>query len=139
MPWEHLLIEAMRFLDETSGVINEEQAETRADTLLQKVQKKKTAEKIRLAMTADKETRGILMRDSNRMIQVAVISNPKITDGEVVAIAYSRQVDDRSVLRRTPPTRSGSDSIPFVWLLRQIPRLRLQLPGNWSQPSNAKI
>ena len=99
VPWEHLLIEAMRFLDETSGVINEEQAETRADTLLQKVQKKKTAEKIRLAMTADKETRGILMRDSNRMIQVAVISNPKITDGEVVAIAYSRQVDDE-VLRR---------------------------------------
>ena len=39
------------------------------------------------------------MRDSNRMIQVAVMSNPRISDGEVVAIAYSRQVDDE-VLRR---------------------------------------
>lgn len=99
MPWEYLLIEAMRFLDEVSGVVDEEQAETRAETLLQKVQKKKMSEKIRLAMTGDKETRGILIRDSNRMIQVAVISNPKITEMEVAAIAYSRQVDD-SVLRR---------------------------------------
>jgi hypothetical protein len=99
IPWEYLLIEAMRFLDEVSGAVDEEQAESRAETLLQKVQKKKMSEKIRLAMTGDKETRGILIRDSNRMIQVAVISNPKITDNEVAAIAYSRQVDD-SVLRR---------------------------------------
>ena len=99
IPWEYLLIEAMRFLDEESGIVDEEQAESRAETLLQKVQKKKMSEKIRLAMTADKETSGILIRDSNRMIQVAVISNPKITDGEVAAIAYSRQVDDE-VLRR---------------------------------------
>ncbi len=99
VPWEHLLIEAMRFLDEASGVIVEEQAETRADSLLQKVLKKKTSEKIRLAMTADTDTRGILIRDSNRVIQVAVISNPKITDNEVAAIACSRQVDDE-VLRR---------------------------------------
>lgn len=50
-------------------------------------------------MVADKETRGILIRDASRMIQVAVISNPKITEGEVAAIAYSRQVDEE-VLRR---------------------------------------
>ncbi len=99
VPWEQLLIEAMRFLDEAAGVKNEEQGEQRAETLLQKVQKKTMAQKIRLAMVADKETRGILIRDASRMIQVAVISNPKITEGEVAAIAYSRQVDEE-VLRR---------------------------------------
>lgn len=99
MPWEQLLIEAMRFLDEASGVTNEEQGEKRAETLFQKVQKKNMAQKIRLAMIADKETRNILIRDANRLIQVAVISNPKITEGEVAAIAYSRQVDEE-VLRR---------------------------------------
>lgn len=98
LPWQQLLMEAMRFLDE-AGETTSEEGEDRAETLLQKVQKKKMAEKIRLAMTADKETRAILLRDGNRMIQVAVISNPKITDGEVAAIAFSRQVDDE-VLRR---------------------------------------
>ena len=121
VPWEYLLIEAMRFLDETSGVINEEEAENRAETLLQKVQKKKMAEKIRLAMTADKETRGILMRDSNRMIQVAVISNPKITDGEVAAIAYSRQVDDE-VLRRIAADKEWTRLYPVRLALVTNPK-----------------
>ena len=77
VPWEHLLIEAMRFFDETSGEIDEEQVKKREETLLQKVQKKNISEKIRFAMTADKEARGILIRDSNRMIQLAVISIPR--------------------------------------------------------------
>lgn len=104
IPWEYLLIEAMRFLDEISGQTGEKQAESKVETLLQKVQKKNTAEKIRLAMMADKETRSILMRDSNRMIQLAVISNPKITDSEVAAISFSRQVDEE-VLRRIASDR----------------------------------
>ena len=122
-PWEHLLIEAMRFLDEIAGAIDEEQAEQRAETLLQKVLKKKTAEKIKLALTADKETRGILIRDSNRMIQVAVICNPKITDGEVAAIAYSRHVDDE-VLRRIAAEKE--------WL--RIYAVRLALATNPKTP-----
>ena len=104
VPWEHLLIEAMRFFDETSEKTDEKQAESRAESLLQKVQKKNISEKIRLAMIADKETRTILIRDSNRMIQIAVISNPRITDSEVAAIAYSRQVDEE-VLRRIASER----------------------------------
>lgn len=94
-PWELLLMEAMRLCDETA----ESTVEERAQTLLEKIQEKNVAEKIRLAMFADKETRTILMRDSNRMIQLAVLGNPKLTDGEVASIACSRQVDDE-VLRR---------------------------------------
>jgi hypothetical protein len=88
-------MEAMRLCDETA----ESTVEERAQTLLEKIQEKNVAEKIRLAMLADKETRTILMRDSNRMIQLAVLGNPKLTDGEVASIACSRQVDDE-VLRR---------------------------------------
>jgi len=126
VPWEQLLIEAMRFLDETSGVIDKEQAENRAETLLQKVLKKKAAEKIRLAMTADKETRGILIRDSNRMIQVAVISNPKITDSEVTAIAYSRQVDDE-VLRRIAADKEWTKLYPVRLALVTNPKTPISI------------
>ncbi|MGC9196845.1 MAG: DUF4388 domain-containing protein [Syntrophobacteraceae bacterium] len=94
-PWELLLMEAMRLCDETAQSADE----NKAQSLLQKIQEKNVSEKIRLAMFADKETRTILMRDSNRMIQLAVLGNPKLTDSEVAAIACSRQVDEE-VLRR---------------------------------------
>ncbi|MDR3567585.1 MAG: DUF4388 domain-containing protein [Syntrophobacteraceae bacterium] len=104
VPWEYLLIEAMRFIDETSEEADPKQAESRAESLLQKVQKKNISEKIRLALLGEKEARAILIRESNRMIQLAVIANPKITDGEVAAIACSRQVDVE-VLRRIAADR----------------------------------
>jgi hypothetical protein len=94
-PWELLLMEAMRLCDETA----QSTYENRVQSLLQKIQDKNIAERIRLAMLADKETRTILIRDSNRMIQLAVLGNPKLTDGEVAAIACSRQIDEE-VLRR---------------------------------------
>ncbi len=100
-PWEHLLIEAMRHADERSG---EEADENMAESLIQKLQQKNVAEKIRFAMVADKEGRTLLIRDSNRLIQLAVIGNPRITDSEIVAIACSRQVDEE-VLRRIAADR----------------------------------
>ncbi len=121
VPWEHLLIEAMRFLDETSGQIDREQATVREETLLQKVQKKNIAEKIRLAMLAEKEVRTILMRDSNRMIQLAVISNPKITDSEIAAAACSRQIDDE-VLRKIASDREWMKNYPIRLALATNPK-----------------
>ncbi|MDR3556129.1 MAG: DUF4388 domain-containing protein [Syntrophobacteraceae bacterium] len=126
VPWEHLLIEATRIADESSGgKIDEKEAASRAQTLLQKIQKKNVSEKIRLAMLADKETRGILIRDSNRMIQLAVVSNPKLSDSEVAAMACSRQVDEE-VLRRI--------AIDKEWL--KIYTIRHALVANPKTPVN---
>ncbi len=121
LPWEYLLIEAMRFLDETSGETDEKQAAIREESLLKKVQKKNIAERIRLAMFADKETRSLLMRDSNRMVQLAVISNPKISDGEVTGIANSRQVDEE-VLRRIAVDREWIKLYPIRLALATNPK-----------------
>lgn len=126
VPWEHLLIEAMRFFDETWGGVDEEQAKRREETLLQKVQKKNIAERIRLAMTADKEARGILIRDGNRMVQLAVISNPRITDSEVAAAACSRQVDEE-VLRRIGADREWIKNYPIRLALATNPKTPVAL------------
>lgn len=101
-PWEFLLIEAMRLKDEKSaGGSVDGEGEARAQTLYQKVQKMKVAEKIRLAMTGDKETRTLLIRDSNRLVQFAIINNPRISDGEVAMIANSKGVDDEVIRKIT--------------------------------------
>jgi hypothetical protein len=77
-------------------------------------------------MTADKETRGILIRDTNRVIQVAVISNPKITDNEVAAIACSRQVDDE-VLRKIAADKEWMRLYPVRLALATNPKTPISI------------
>ncbi|MCE5335431.1 MAG: DUF4388 domain-containing protein [Desulfobacteraceae bacterium] len=100
--WEDLLVEARRLRASRDG--SAEEGEKAAQTLLQKIQRMKVAEKIRQALLGDKETRTILLRDSNRMVQIAVIGNPKISDGEVALIAGSKQMDEE-VLRKIANNR----------------------------------
>jgi hypothetical protein len=43
-------------------------------------------EKIKMALTGDKEWRSILIKDANKLVSGSVIKNPRITDGEVLNI-----------------------------------------------------
>ncbi|MGA2400861.1 MAG: DUF4388 domain-containing protein [Syntrophobacteraceae bacterium] len=72
--------------------------------LLQRIQRMKVTEKIRLALMGNKETRMALARDSNRMVQLAVLGNPKLSGFEVTLIATSRSTDDE-VFRRIAASR----------------------------------
>jgi hypothetical protein len=67
-------------------------------TLNQRVVKMSVAEKIKLATLGNKEARGILIRDTNRLVARAVIESPRITDGEVIMAASSRSCSE-DVLR----------------------------------------
>jgi hypothetical protein len=51
-------------------------------------------EKIKAALTGDKEWRSILIKDSNKLVSVSVIRNPRITEGEVLVIAKSSVQND---------------------------------------------
>lgn len=48
------------------------------------------AEKVKMAMTGDKEWRNILVKDSNKTVSSAVLKNPRITDGEILFLAQNR-------------------------------------------------
>jgi len=67
-------------------------------TLAQRIMKMSIAEKIKLATKGNKEARSYLLRDSNKLVAVAVIRSPKITDGEILAVANNRAAQD-DVLR----------------------------------------
>jgi hypothetical protein len=43
-------------------------------------------EKIKMALTGDKEWRAILIKDANKLVSAGVIKNPRITDGEILTI-----------------------------------------------------
>jgi len=96
--------------------------DTRA-SLFQKIQSMTVAEKIDLARNAPKEARTILLRDSNKLVQIAVITSPKITESEIIAIANNKQVSDE-VLREIAMNRE--------WLRNY--QVRLALVNNPKTP-----
>lgn len=67
-------------------------------SLSKRIMSMNVSEKIKLATKGNKEARGILMRDSNKLVAVAVIRSPRITDGEVLTQAQSKVALD-DVLR----------------------------------------
>lgn len=67
-------------------------------TLSQKITRMNIAEKIKLATKGNKECRMILIRDSNKLVAVATIRSPRITDGEVMLQASNKIAHD-DVLR----------------------------------------
>jgi len=92
-------------------------------SLFQKIQSMTVSEKLDLARKASKEARTILLRDSNRLVQLAVLASPKITESEILSIAGNRQVSD-DVLRQIATNRE--------WLRNY--QIRLSLVSNPKTP-----
>jgi hypothetical protein len=63
----------------------------------QRIRKLATNQKIVLAIKGGKEERTLLIREANRLIQVNVIRNGRITEGEVAFIAQMRTVADEVI------------------------------------------
>ena len=57
----------------------------------------------------NKEARSLLVRDRNKIVAIAAVTSPKITDHELITIAQSRNVCDevlRMICRNNEPTRA---------------------------------
>ena len=63
-------------------------------SLLQRLQEMTVSERIKLALRGNRETRMLLIRDSNRMIRRFVLQNPRVGDEEIIAVAKNRSADD---------------------------------------------
>ena len=62
------------------------------------IQSMNVMQKVKLARLGNKEARGLLVRDRNKIVSSAAIRSPKITDNEVAGYAQARNVPDE-VLR----------------------------------------
>jgi hypothetical protein len=59
--------------------------------------KMEVAEKIKVALSGDKEWRSLLIRDSNKLVSTSVLKNPRITEGEVLAVTQSAVQSDEMI------------------------------------------
>jgi len=55
-------------------------------------------DKIKIALTGDKEWRSLLIKDSNKLVNSAVVKNPRITEPEILTIAKS-VIQNEEILR----------------------------------------
>jgi hypothetical protein len=76
----------------------------RRDSALQRISKLDIKSRIALAMRGSKEDRSILVRDSTKLVALAVLDSPKVSESEVEKFAQQKNVLD-SVLRTIPMKR----------------------------------
>ncbi len=95
-------------------------------SLFQKIQTMSVSEKLDLARKASKEARSILIRDSNKLVQLAVVNSPKITEGEILAIATNRQVNDE-VLKEIAKNREWLRNYQIRFALVNNPKTPLSI------------
>jgi regulator of extracellular matrix RemA (YlzA/DUF370 family) len=90
-------------------------------SLIRRIMFMNAKDRMKLAMKGDREARGILIRDSNRVVATAVVQNPRVTDQEVENIAAMRTVADE-VLRLIALNRNWARSYPIIHNLVRNPR-----------------
>jgi hypothetical protein len=96
------------------------------ENTLQKINRLDVKGRIQLAMKGNKEERSILIRDGTKVVALAVLEAPKISDGEVEKFALQKNVLE-AVLRQIPLKRRFMKNYIVVRNLVSNPRTPLDL------------
>ena len=100
--------------------------EERRETALMKIARLDIKGRIALAMRGSKEERAILIRDSTKLVAVAVLESPKVSEGEVETFATQKNVLE-VVLRTIPMKRKFAKNYSIMRNLVFNPRTPLDV------------
>jgi hypothetical protein len=109
--------------DIAAELIPAEEAPKANQSLLGRLQSMTIAQKIAVGLKGNKEVRSTLVRDSNKLVALAALKNPRLTEQEVGQIANSRNVHEE-VIRLI--------SMNGEWL--RVYAVKLALVGNPKTP-----
>jgi hypothetical protein len=90
------------------------------------------SEKVKCAMKGTKEERSVLIRDSNKLVSVAVLSSPKVSDAEVETFAKMSNVSEE-VLRIIGSNRGWIKNYGVVAALTKNPKTPLGISMRFVQ------
>lgn len=107
------------------AVINAERLEGDASperiSLIRRIMFMTVKDRVKLGIKGDREARGILVRDANKIVATAVMHNPRLTEHEVENIAAMRTVAEE-VLRLIGMNRAWARKYPIIHNLARNPR-----------------
>lgn len=109
----------------------------RAAATSQRIAALNVAQRMALAMKGTREERTILIRDPNKIVAVAAISSPKVTDTEVESIAKMPNVSDE-ILRIIATNRAWVKNYSVVAALTKNPKTPVALSMNLLSRLNEK-
>ncbi|MGH9675495.1 MAG: hypothetical protein ACRD36_00210 [Candidatus Acidiferrum sp.] len=98
----------------------------RRQTLIQKLAKMTVAERVQFAIKGGSEARRTLIRDSNKVVQRAVLQSPRLTDQEVEAFASMSSLTDE-ILRLIAINRNFRKNYAVVRNLVNNPKTPLDV------------
>lgn len=87
------------FGDAAAGEKTEQVTEKKKLNVMQQIQRMNMSQKIKLSMSGAKEARGLLIRESSKVIALGVLANPRITIGEIEFFAKSTNLSE-DVIRK---------------------------------------
>jgi hypothetical protein len=93
-------------------------------SLSQRVMKMSIAQRIKLATLGNKEARTLLLRDTNKLVAMAAMQSPRITEGEVMRIANNRTAMDEQ-LRHIYGNRDWTKNYQLRMALVKNPKVPL--------------
>jgi len=109
--------------EEARAAESEEEAKKKLN-MTQRILKMSVSEKIKLATLGNKEARTILLRDSNKLVCMASVTSPRITDGEILGLANSRTAN-ADVLRHIYSNRDFTKTYAIKVSLVKNPKVPL--------------
>jgi len=103
-----------------------EAAEQKRLTVLQRVSRLNVGQRIKLGFIGGREERALLIRDTARLVQNAVLASPKVTDAEVESFAGSKNLQE-NVFREIARQRRFIKLYPVVRNLVNNPKCPLDI------------
>jgi hypothetical protein len=96
---------------------------------LQRIAAMTVAQRIGLAMKGSREERAILIRDPNKIVAVAVLSSPKMTEAEIESIAKVASISDE-ILRIIANNRAWTKRYGIIVALARNPKTPVAISMN---------
>ena len=113
--------------EEAEAMLTEdEKKDEQAMSKLQRLFTRTTGKKVKAALTEDAQARSFLIRDPNRLVALAVLGSPKITEAEIEQFASMKNVSDE-VLRRIGTNRDWTKKYNVINSLVKNPRTPLPI------------
>jgi hypothetical protein len=106
-----------------------EEADDTNQSVLQRLAAMSVAQRLTRAMKGSREERSILIRDPNKLVSVAVLSSPKVSDAEVESFAKMANVSEE-ILRTIAGTRAWVKNYAVASALTRNPKTPVALSMN---------
>jgi hypothetical protein len=134
------LVESSAADDELAAIMAAEEEPSDGhvrESTVQKIASLNIAQRMTLAMKGTREERAVLIRDPNKIVAVAVLSSPKLSDTEVESIAKMANVSDE-ILRMIGFSRAWTKNYTVVHALVRNPKTPVALSMNFLARLNDK-